>query len=64
MARGRPAGKMVMTRLREQALGEIADAVAQGESISLARLARRCGLYDYRDARRVMNDLKKMGATN
>jgi len=60
MARGRPAG--LMTHRRQQVLEEIADAVAHGESITLARLARRCGLYDYRNARRIMRDLKEMGA--
>jgi hypothetical protein len=43
-------------------LAEIADAVANGERVTLASLARRCGLYDYREARRVMADLRKMGA--
>ena len=59
MARGRPTGQM--THRRQQVMGEIADAIAQGQSITLASLARRCGLYDYRHARRVMGDLKKMG---
>lgn len=57
--RGRPPQQM--THRRRQVLAEIADAVASGEPVTLARLARRCGLYDYREARRVMNDLKKMG---
>jgi len=60
MARGRPAGKL--THRRQQVLSEISDAVAQGERVTLASLARRCGLYDYRDARRVMGDLKRIGA--
>lgn len=60
MARGRPSGQM--THRRQQVLAQIADAIAGGESVTLASLARRCGLYDYRDARRVMADLKKLGA--
>lgn len=61
MARtGRPRG--VMTHRRQQVLAEISDAVAQGEHVTLASLARRCGLYDYRDARRIMGELKQMGA--
>ncbi len=60
MARGRPAG--VMTHRRQQVLSEIADAVAQGEHVTLASLARRCGLHSYNDARRIMSDLKRLGA--
>jgi len=51
-----------MTHRRRQVLDEIADAVAQGEHVTLASLARRCGLHSYNDARRIMNDLKRMGA--
>lgn len=58
--RGRPAGQM--TTRRRQVLCEIADAVAQGERVTLASLARRCGLHSYNDARRIMSDLKRMGA--
>lgn len=58
--RGRPANQM--THRRQQVLAEIADTIAQGQPVTLANLARRCGLYDYREARRVMGDLKKMGA--
>lgn len=57
--RGRPAGQM--TTRRRQVLCEIADAVAQGERVTLASLARRCGLCDYREARRIMADLRKIG---
>jgi len=60
MARGRPAG--LMTHRRRQVLEQITAAVSSGERVTLARLARGCGLHDYRDARRVMTDLKKMGA--
>jgi hypothetical protein len=60
MARGRKPNQM--TTRRRQVLTEIADAVAHGERVTLASLARRCGLYDYRDARRIMRDLQRMGA--
>lgn len=60
MSRGRPPGQM--THRRRQVLAEYADAAASGERISWAELARRTGLYDYRDARRVLGDLKRMGA--
>lgn len=50
-----------MTHRRQQVLAQIADAIAGGQTVTLASLARRCGLYDYRDARRVMADLRKMG---
>lgn len=59
MTRGRPP--LRMTYRRRQVLEEIRKAAAEGEQVSLARLARRCGLYDYREARRIVEDLKKMG---
>lgn len=55
--RGRP--KLVMTQRRKQVLEQLARS---GGRISLAEVARRCGLYDYREARRVTDDLRKMGA--
>lgn len=58
--RGRPAGRM--THRRTQVLERYVDAAADGQRISLARLARECGLYDYREARRVVRDLRKYGA--
>lgn len=58
--RGRPPGQM--THRRKQALAAITKSVANGERVTLASLARRCGLYDYRDARRIMADLKRIGA--
>lgn len=58
--RGRPAGQM--TQRRKQIMSAYADEVLDGGAVSLARLARRCGLYDYREARRVVGDLKKLGA--
>lgn len=57
MARGRPA--LRMTHHRARILQEIIDST---EPVTFASLARRCGLYDYKSARRIVNDLKKMGA--
>ena len=51
-----------MTYRRQQVLEEYIGAAQEGEAISLARLARRCGLYDYREARRIISDLRKFGA--
>lgn len=51
-----------MTHRRQQVLAEIAQSVAHGEHVTLASLARRCGLHSYNDARRIMNDLKRIGA--
>lgn len=58
-ARGRPAGRM--TTRRRQALDRIMDAAAEGRTLSLARLAREIGVYDYREARRIKCDLAKLG---
>lgn len=60
MALGRPRGQM--TSRRRQVLERIIDAAQEGERLSLACIARTCGLYDYRDARRIVSDLKGMGA--
>ena len=60
MSRGRPAGRM--THRRQQVLAEYQTAAAKGERISWAELARRTGLYSYSDARRIMRDLKIIGA--
>lgn len=59
-ARGRPLGQM--THRRRQVLDEMTRAANRGERITLAALARRCGLYDYRHARRILNDLREIGA--
>jgi hypothetical protein len=59
MKRGRP--KLTMTHRRRQVLDGYAKLAADGERFTLAALARRCGLYDYRHARRVVNDLRNMG---
>lgn len=58
--RGRPAGRMTVRR--RQALDVIVEAAVQGENISLARLARKIGVYSYRDARRIVDDLRRLGA--
>lgn len=50
------------TRRRQQVLETYVEAAQNGEPApSLASIARRCGLYDFRDARRVRNDLRRMG---
>ena len=56
--RGRPTGQM--TQRRRQVLQTYAEMVSEGERVRLAELARRCGLYSYREARRTLNDLKRM----
>ena len=58
MPRGRPAGQM--TRNRQRVFEEYVLAALRGEHISLATIARRCGLHDYRKARKVVADLRKM----
>lgn len=57
--RGRPPGQM--TRRRQQVLQAYSERVEQGERVSLAELARKCTLGHYRNARRVLNDLRRMG---
>lgn len=56
--RGRPAGQM--TFRRQQVLERYVDLVQSGERISVAQLSRECGLYDYRDARRILGDLERL----
>lgn len=51
-----------MTHRRQQVLAEYQTAAAKGERISWAELARRTGLYSYSDARRIIRDLKIIGA--
>ncbi len=60
MARGRPSGQM--THRRRQILAEYAEAAKRGECLSWAELARRTGLHSYNDARRIVQDLKRIGA--
>lgn len=50
-----------MTRRRQQVLETLIDAAAQGEQISLSKIARKCGLTSYRNARRIRNDLYSLG---
>lgn len=57
---GRPRHQM--TERREQVLDCIARYRTRGVLPSLSRIARECGLYDYREARRIVGDLKEMGA--
>jgi predicted transcriptional regulator len=59
MTRGRP--KLVMTKRRRQVLRKLTECAANGERVTMAELARRCGLYDYRVARRIVKDLASMG---
>lgn len=58
--RGRPAGQM--TQRRQQVLTHYADMITTGEKVKLAELARRCNLCDYREARRIVGELKRYGA--
>jgi hypothetical protein len=56
----KPVG--LMTTRRRQVLAAITTAIAAGERApGVCEIARRCGLYDYRDARRMVRDLRKMG---
>jgi len=57
--RGRPRGQM--TTRRRQLLAAHQMLAAEGQPVSISRLARECGLYDYRDARRIVADLRRMG---
>lgn len=59
MNRGRPSGRM--TPRRQAVLDCISGYRARGFHVSLSRIARDCGLHDYRDARRIVGDLKEMG---
>lgn len=56
---GRPAGQM--THNRRKVLREMAAAAERGERISLAELARRCGLYDRQKALRTLRDIQRYG---
>lgn len=58
--RGRPAGRM--TPRRKAVLDCIASYRERGFNVSLSRIARDCGLTHYRNARRIVDDLKGMGA--
>lgn len=56
--RGRPSGRL--TPLRRRALAVLQEEAAAGQSISYAKAARKLGLHDYRDARRVVRDLRSL----
>jgi AcrR family transcriptional regulator len=58
--RGRPAGRM--TPRRKAVLACIETYRERGFHVSLSRIARDCGLSHYRNARRIVDDLKGMGA--
>jgi alkylated DNA nucleotide flippase Atl1 len=58
MARGRPTGQM--THRRRQVLRCLIMAKAEGQRVTYAEIARRCGLCDYREARRVVADMRKI----
>lgn len=51
-----------MTRRRREILAAHQAMVADGAHVSVSRLARICGLYDYRDAKRILADLRRLGA--
>jgi len=51
-----------MTQRRQQVLTHYADMITTGEKVKLAELARRCNLCDYREARRIVGELKRYGA--
>jgi alkylated DNA nucleotide flippase Atl1 len=51
-----------MTHRRKQVLEALTAEAEQGQRIPWARVARRCGLYSFRDAQRIARDLKNLGA--
>lgn len=53
-----------MTLRRRQAFEAITEAAANGEMIKPSHLARKIGVYSYRDAKRIVGDLIKMGELN
>lgn len=57
--RGRPVG--LMTHRRTQVYEEMVRIASEGGEVRLARLARSCGLYDYRNVRRIVADLRRLG---
>jgi hypothetical protein len=50
-----------MTKRRQQVLDAYKIASAGGARVSIARLARECGLHDRSSAIRIIRDLKRMG---
>lgn len=57
-SRGRPKGQL--TARRKQVLEELCLSAQRGERVTMAELARRCGLYDYRHARRIVKELRSI----
>lgn len=53
--------KKTMTHKRRRVLVALIEARERGELVTLAEIARRTGLHDYRDARRTVRDLQAMG---
>lgn len=50
-----------MTRRRKQVLAAYVEAAAEGMVPRWTELARRCGIYDYRNAKRIVKELKQLG---
>lgn len=59
---GRPQHQM--TTRRRQVLEQYRELAQTGARISAWRIARACGIYDYRNAKRVLKDLREMGAVS
>lgn len=57
--RGRPTG--TMTHNRRAVLHAMAEASQRGEKIGLMELARRCGLYSYKEAKRTVTAIRRYG---
>jgi hypothetical protein len=51
-----------MTPRRKAVLDCISAYRDRGFHVSLSRIARETGLHDYRDARRIVGDLRRLGA--
>ena len=51
-----------MTKRRAQVLESITERASLGERITWAHIARTTGLHDWRDAKRIVRDLNRMGA--
>lgn len=51
---------MMMTKRRRQIFDAYCDLAFHRRPVSYAELARRCGLFSYRDARRIVSDLRRM----
>lgn len=51
-----------MTHHRRKVLALLTAARKRGEIVTLSHIARRAGLYDFREARRIVRDLERFGA--